>query len=326
MTARILNGKLVAEQIRATAAEGAQKLAEAGRSVKLVSVMVGDNPASDIYIRQQRRQFAEANIDYELLELPEQTTQEQLLNRLQRLSVDASVTGILLQMPLPERIDERKAQAAIAVEKDVEAVNPVNVGRLFCDQAIVAGPCTPMAAVELISRACGDLAGKETVIVGHSELIGKPIAMLLLRSKTASPTVTICHVATRDLAYHTRRAEVLVVATGVAQARWLRYKRQLDTRGPTEPPELSPLIGREMIRPGAVLIDVAINRIPRGFDRSGRPLRNEQDKIAMKTVGDVDFDAAVEIAEAVTPVPGGVGPVTVAMLLKNTVACARALL
>ncbi|MCK4601892.1 MAG: hypothetical protein KAU28_05470, partial [Phycisphaerae bacterium] len=160
--------------------------------------------------------------------------------------------------------------------------------------------------------------------VGHSEIVGKPIAMILLESLDASPTVTVCHVATKDLAAHTRRAEVLIVAAGVSQARWLGYNRRRKAGEKVALPDLSPLVTADMLTEGAIVIDVAINRIPKGFDENGEPLKNEKGKNAMKTVGDVDFEAAMEKVAAITPVPGGVGPVTVAVLLSNTIACAKA--
>ena len=227
-------------------------------------------------------------------------------------------------MPLPAGLDARAAQVAIAPAKDVEGMHPENMGRLFYGGGVVA-PCTAVAAVELLRRTCADLAGKETVIVGHSEIVGKPVAAILLQSLDASPTVTVCHVATKDLAAHTRRAEVLIVATGVSQARWLSYSRRKKAGENPPVPDLSPLITADMLAEGAIVIDVAMNRIPKGFDDNGEPLKNDKGKMARVTVGDVDFDAAKEKVAAITPVPGGVGPVTVAMLLKNTVACAQAM-
>ena len=247
-----------------------------------------------------------------------------LLAKIAELNGDDKVTGLILQMPLPTQIDARRVQVAISPSKDVEGMHPENMGRLFYGGGTVA-PCTPMAAVELLRQTCDDIAGKETVIVGHSEIVGKPIAAILLQSLDASPTVTLCHVATRDLAAHTRRAEVLFVATGVSQARYLGYRRRKKAGEDVQLPDLSPLIKADMLAEGAIVIDVAINRIPKGFDADGEPLKNDKGKIAMRTVGDVDFEAAVEKVGAITPVPGGVGPVTVAMLLSNTIECAKAM-
>jgi methylenetetrahydrofolate dehydrogenase (NADP+)/methenyltetrahydrofolate cyclohydrolase len=187
-------------------------------------------------------------------------------------------------------------------------------------------PCTAVAAVELLKRTCDDLAGKEIVIVGHSEIVGKPIAMLLLQSLRESPTVTVCHIATRDLAFHTQRADVLFVAAGVSQAKWRGARARAKASGEDlVVPDLSPLISADMVKEGAIVIDVAINRIPKGVDEEGQPLKNDKGRIAIQTVGDVDFEGAKERASAITPVPGGVGPLTVVMLLKNTVTCAQAI-
>ena len=324
MSATLIDGNAVAEQINRRVADRVKALVAAGRRVHLAAVLVGENPASKIYTNMQARSCEAVGIQYDLLTLPADTTQDALLAEVARLNDDAAVTGIILQMPLPQQIDARKVQVAIAPDKDVEGMHPVNMGRLFFGGGHVA-PCTPLAAVELLTQTCSDLAGKEAVIVGHSEIVGKPIAAMLLASPNASPTVTVCHVATADLAFHTRRADILIVATGVSQARWLAYNRRRKAGENPPLPNLSPLVAGDMVKPGAIVIDVAINRIPRGFDAAGEPLKNDKGKTDMVTVGDVDFGAASARAAAITPVPGGVGPVTVAMLLRNTVACAEAL-
>jgi len=323
MAAKIIDGKAVAEEIKSAVAEEAEELAKAARRPRLVAVQVGENPASRIYTNMQAKSCQSVGIEYELENLPDDVSQAQLVERIEKLNGDDAVSGLILQMPLPPHIDPRAVQVRISPAKDVEGMHPENMGRLFYGGGLVA-PCTPMAAVELLRRTCDDLAGKETVVVGHSEIVGKPIAAILLQSLDASPTVTVCHVATKDLAAHTRRAEVLFVATGVSQARWLAYNRRRKAGEKAPLPDLSPLIKADMLAESAVVIDVAINRIPKGFDENGEPLKNEKGKNAMVTVGDVDFEAAVEKVGAITPVPGGVGPVTVAMLLKNTVACAKA--
>jgi len=324
VAAKIIDGEAVAEQIKQQVKAEAASLAAAGRTPHLVAVQVGENPASKIYTNMQAKACESVGIEYELLNLPEDTTADALAAKIAELNADAKVTGLILQMPLPAGLDARAAQVAIAPAKDVEGMHPENMGRLFYGGGVVA-PCTAIAAVELLKQTCPDLAGKETVVVGHSEIVGKPIAAILLQSLDASPTVTVCHVATRDLAAHTRRAEVLIVATGVSQARWLGYSRRKKAGERPPLPDLSPLITADMLAEGAIVIDVAMNRIPKGFDDNGEPLKNEKGRTATKTVGDVDFDAAKEKVAAITPVPGGVGPVTVAMLLKNTVACAKAL-
>jgi len=336
VAAKIIDGRAVADEIKQAVAAEAAELAKAGRTPRLTAVQVGENPASKIYTNMQAKACGSVGIEYELVNLPAETTQQELLAKIAELNGDEKVAGIILQMPLPDQIDARKVQVTISPTKDVEGMHPENMGRLFYGAggakgivsplaAGVVAPCTPMAAVELLIRACPDLAGKETVVVGHSEIVGKPIAMILLQSLNESPTVTVCHVATKDLAAHTRRAEVLIVATGVSQARWLSYSRKKKAGQSPQLPDLSPLIKADMLAAGAVVIDVAINRIPKGFDESGEPLKNEKGRNAMVTVGDVDFEPACEKVAAITPVPNGVGPVTVAMLLANTVTCAKAL-
>jgi methylenetetrahydrofolate dehydrogenase (NADP+)/methenyltetrahydrofolate cyclohydrolase len=324
MAAKIIDGEAIAVEMNRQTSQEAAALAQAGRPPRLVAVQVGENPASKLYTNMQAKSCQEVGIGYDLLNLPAETSPADLLKHVEQLNADPKVSGLILQMPLPPQIDPRAVQVTISPAKDVEGMGPVNMGRLFYGGGVVA-PCTPMAAVELLRRTCPDLAGKETVIVGHSEIVGKPIAMILLQSLAASPTVTVCHVATRDLAAHTRRAEVLFVATGVPQVRWLSYSKRKKKQPDLPPPDLSPLVKADMLRDGAIVIDVAINRIPKGFDADGKPLKNEKGKDIMITVGDVDYEGALEKVAAITPVPGGVGPVTVAMLLHNTIACAKAL-
>ncbi|MFW6133216.1 MAG: bifunctional 5,10-methylenetetrahydrofolate dehydrogenase/5,10-methenyltetrahydrofolate cyclohydrolase [Planctomycetota bacterium] len=322
MSAEIIDGKVVAAEIRQQVAAEAQEMRRAGHPPSLVAVQVGQNPASKLYTNMQRRNCAAVGIDYQLLELPADISQHGLLQQLDTLNRSDTVDGVVLQLPLPAHIDTRMAQMEIDPSRDVEGVHPENMGRLFYGGWVTAD-CTPMAAVELLRRACEDMAGLEAVVLGHSAIVGKPTAMLLLQSIDRSPTVTICHVATRDLAAHTRRADIVIAATGARQMRWLRYKHDRAGGKSPRPPDLSPLVTAEMVKPGAVVIDVAINRIPVGLDDDGEPVRDEDGKARMRTVGDVDFDAVKETASAITPVPGGVGPVTVAMLLRNTLACAR---
>jgi methylenetetrahydrofolate dehydrogenase (NADP+)/methenyltetrahydrofolate cyclohydrolase len=323
MTAKRIDGDALAQTLNDQTAAEAQRMADAGRPAHLVAVQVGENAASRIYTNMQRKSCEALGVEYELLELPEEITEADLLAKIGELNADSKVTGLILQMPVPAHIDARKVQVTIAPDKDVEGMHPQNMGRLFYGEGLVS-PCTAAAAVELLKATEADLAGKEVVVVGHSEIVGKPIAMILLQSLRESPTVTVCHVATRDLAFHTRRADVVFVATGVPQVRWQAYNRKKKAGENPPLPDLSPLISAEMLKEGAIVIDVAINRIPKGFDENGEPLKNDKGKNAMQTVGDVDFEAASEKVAAITPVPGGVGPVTTAMLLKNTIACAKA--
>jgi len=322
LSAKIIDGEAVAAEIKEEVAAEVRRMREAGHAPSLVAVQIGEDPASQLYTRMQARNCAAVGIDYQLLQLPIELGEHELLRQIDELNRSDKVDGIILQLPLPSHIDTRTAQTEIAPEKDVEGVHLENLGRLFYGGWVTADT-TPMAAVELLRRTCSDMAGMEAVVVGHSAIIGKPIAMLLLQSIDRSPTVTICHVATRDLAAHTRKADIVFVATGARQMRWLRYKYDRQAGKDTPPPDLSPLVKADMLKEEAIVIDVAINRIPAGFDESGEPLRNEKGKIRMRTTGDVDFEAAKEKVHAITPVPGGVGPVTVAMLLRNTLSCAR---
>ena len=324
MAAQLIDGEAVAAAMNQETAAAAAELKAKGKPVRLVAVQVGENPASKIYTNAQAKSCEGVGIEYQLINLPDTITQEELAAKIDELNRDKAVNGLILQMPLPAQLDARKVQVMISPEKDVEGMHPVNMGRLFFGGELVA-PCTPMAAVELLKRTMPDIAGKEVVVVGHSEIVGKPIAAILLQSLNASPTVTVCHVATKDLAFHTRRADILFVATGVIQARWMGYQRKKKAGESPKTPDLSAFIKADMLKDGAVVIDVAINRIPKALDAEGNAVLNEKGKPAMITVGDVDFENAKNKVAAITPVPGGVGPVTVAMLLKNTIACAKAM-
>ena len=327
MSAKIIEGAPVAEAMNEKTAADVKKLSDAGRKVSLVAVQVGENPASKIYTNMQAKSCEEVGIEYDLRTFPDDISQEDILAEMNNINNDPTVTGVILQMPLPSHLDTRTIQQGICEAKDVEGMHPGNMGKLFYGGGVVS-PCTAMAAVVLLISAVGGkekLAGLETVVVGHSEIVGKPAGLILLQSLDKAPTVTFCHIATKDLGYHTKRADVVVVATGVSQVRWRRYNAAKKKGEDVKLPNLSPLISADMLKEGAIVIDVAINRIPKGFDEDGNPLKNDKGKNAMQTVGDVDFDAAVEKVAAITPVPGGVGAVTVAMLLKNTVECAKAL-
>ncbi|TWT45474.1 Tetrahydrofolate dehydrogenase/cyclohydrolase [Phycisphaerae bacterium RAS1] len=287
MPAAILDGAAYAAEIRAEVTAGVAAFEAEHRDIKLCAVLVGDDQPSRLYSESQRKQCAGVGVDYELIELPATTTQAQLDATIQRLNADPACTGIILQLPLPSGLDASIAQYRIDPYKDVEGVNPANIGLLFYGQPIIA-PCTALAVTEIIRRSGVVLRGAHAVVVGQSRIVGKPTTMFLLENMA---TVTGCHIATHDLPEHTRTADVLVVAIGKPRA-----------------------IGAAYVKPGAVVVDVGINRVDdRGADGA----------VQRKTVGDVDFDAVRQIAGAITPVPGGVGPVTVAMLLRNTVEAAR---
>ena len=276
MSAQLMDGKALAAQKKAAIRAEVERLA---RTPGLAVVLVGENPASQIYVRGKARDCEECGIRCMDFRLPAQTTESELLTLIAELNGRADVDGILVQLPLPEGIRERRVLEAIAPEKDVDAFHPENVGRLVQGQARYL-PCTPAGVMELLRAAGVDPAGRRAVIVGRSNIVGKPMELLLLQ---ADATVTVCHSRTPDLADECRRADILISAVG--------------RRG---------LITADMIKPGAAVVDVAMNR-----DEDG------------KLCGDVDFAAACAVAAHITPVPGGVGPMTRAMLMENTLRAAR---
>ncbi len=286
-TARILDGAAAAAEIRDRVARDAAAFRAAHGPIRLCAVLVGSDHAGQLYARSQARQCQRVGIDYELLELPVWTNETQLLEEIARLNADPGVTGIMLHMPLPAGIDASAAQYAIDPYKDVEGVNPANIGLLFYGQPIIA-PCTALAVRELLTRSGTELRGAHAVVVGQGRIVGKPITMFLLEQLA---TVTACHAATRDLALHTRQADLLIVAVGQPQ-----------------------FITADFVKPGAVVIDVGINSV-KSRDATGQEVQ--------RTVGDVDVQSVSRVASAVSPVPGGVGPLTVATLLRNTVEAAR---
>ncbi len=255
------------------------KLKEEGKSVGLAVMIVGNNSASRVYVDNKKRACAEIGIYSEEYALPEDTTQEEILQIIDMLNKKADIDGILVQLPLPKHIDEKAVINAIDPKKDVDAFHPVNVGKIMIGDFDFV-PCTPAGVMELIKESGIDVTGKECAVIGRSNIVGKPQAMLLLHSNA---TVTICHSKTRDLKEVTKRADVLVAAVGIAK-----------------------FVKADMVKEGAVVIDVGMNR-----DENG------------KLCGDVDFEEVKNIASAITPVPGGVGPMTIAMLMKNTVAAAK---
>ena len=282
-TARIIDGKALAERIKDEAARQVRALAVDGVRVSLAAVMVGDPEAGGIYARSQGKRCGDVGIEYCLHALAENATDADVREVIQQLNRDSSVSGILLNLPLPEGIDTAAVQYFIDPYKDVEGVNPANIGLLFYDSPIIA-PCTALAVMEILKEAGVDPRGLEAVVVGQGAIAGRPVSLFLLQKMA---TVTCCHIATRDLPEHTRRADLLIVAVGRPG-----------------------LIGPEHVKPGAIVIDVGINSI---VDAEGR----------RKIVGDVAFDEVSRVASVITPVPGGVGPVTVAILLRSAAEAAR---
>lgn len=299
MSAKLLDGEAAAAKLKGDVKARVEAIKARGGDVVLNAVQIGENAASRVYIKNQRESCEEVGITYELKELPAETTQDEFARFIDGLNSDPKITGIILQMPLPEQIDAREAQKQIVPGKDVEGIHPANMGRLVAGDMTVA-PCTAMGAMEILKANGIEIKGKEVVVVGHSEIVGKPLTLMLLSSLTESATPTVCHIATKNLAAHTKRADILFVAVGKAG-----------------------LIKGDMIKEGAVVVDIGINRVPM-LDDDGNPVLNKKGKPRKKTVGDVVFDEAVEVAGYITPVPGGVGPLTVTMLLRNTVSLAEA--
>ncbi|HYO24932.1 MAG TPA: bifunctional 5,10-methylenetetrahydrofolate dehydrogenase/5,10-methenyltetrahydrofolate cyclohydrolase [Lacipirellulaceae bacterium] len=284
MTAQILDGNALAKRMRAElAAEVATLVAAGGAAPTLAAVLVGEDPASQVYVRNKRRDCEEVGMQSRLHRLPHDLTQAELLDLIQELNTDAGVQGILVQLPLPPQIDERLVLAAVSPAKDVDCFHPENVGRIVQGQPRFT-PCTPGAVQQLLIRNHVPIAGQHVVIVGRSDIVGKPLAIMLgLRGPGGDATVTLAHSRTPDLGAVTRQADILVVAIGRPA-----------------------FVTADMIAPGATVVDVGINRV------------------GASLVGDVDFAGASQVAGRITPVPGGVGPLTRVMLLVNTLAAARA--
>ncbi|HET7458273.1 MAG TPA: bifunctional methylenetetrahydrofolate dehydrogenase/methenyltetrahydrofolate cyclohydrolase FolD [Gemmatimonadaceae bacterium] len=287
--ARLIDGTSIAREIRAEVARDTAELVGRGVQPGLAVVLVGDDPASAVYVRSKGRACEEAGMHSVTIRLPATTSHGELADRVDRLNADPAIHGILVQMPLPKQIDAEAIVRRIRPEKDVDGFHPVNVGKLLIGERDGFAPCTPAGVMELLRRSGVETRGAEAVIVGRSNIVGKPMASLLIQPGTDA-TVTVCHSRTRDLAAHTRRADILIAAIGRAR-----------------------FITADMVKPGAVVIDVGINRVEDASAKSGYRL-----------AGDVDFDAVSQVASLITPVPGGVGPMTIAMLLANTVRAARA--
>jgi len=289
MGAQIISGKEVAAAIRAELAQEAAELKQKHGVVPgLATVLVGEDPASVSYVTAKGKACRELGMNSLQHTLSAGTSEEDLLKLVAELNRNPEVHGILVQLPLPKQINESKVLYAINPDKDVDGFHPVNVGRLLIGEEVFP-PCTPAGIQELIVRSGTPTEGAEVVVVGRSNIVGKPIAVIMLQKKPgANATVTVCHTRSRNMAEHTRRADILIVAAGKPNA-----------------------VTAEMVKPGATVIDVGVNRI--GFTESGKA----------KLVGDVDFAAVKEVAGKITPVPGGVGPMTITMLMKNTLRAAR---
>ncbi|MFN8581962.1 MAG: bifunctional 5,10-methylenetetrahydrofolate dehydrogenase/5,10-methenyltetrahydrofolate cyclohydrolase [Gemmatimonadaceae bacterium] len=288
--AQLIDGVAVAKSVRADVARDTAALTARGVVPGLTVVIVGEDPASVTYVRSKEKASVEAGMKGETIRLPATVSQSELESVIDRLNADPTVHGILVQSPLPKHIDANTVVRRIVPMKDVDGFHPVNVGKLLIGEKDGFAPCTPAGVQELLVRYGVETSGKEVVIIGRSNIVGKPMAALLIQSgRGADCTVTVCHSRTRDLASHTRRADILIAAIGKPE-----------------------VVTGDMIRPGAVVIDVGINRVPDAGSAKGYRL-----------VGDVHFESARRVASLITPVPGGVGPMTIAMLLANTVRAAQ---
>ena len=287
MTAALIDGKAFAAKLRHRIGEAAARFEQAaGRKAGLAVVLVGEDPASEIYIRAKAKATLEAGMNSYVFKLPAETSREALLGRIHALNADPSVDGILVQLPLPDHLDPKEVINAIDPDKDVDGFHAINAGRLAVGQKGFV-PCTPLGCMMLLKDRLGSLAGLEALVLGRSSIVGRPMAQLLV---DADCTVTIAHSRTRDLPEIVRRADVVVAAIGRPR-----------------------MIKGEWIKPGATVIDVGINRVP---------VENGSEGGKTRLVGDVDFDTAREVAGAITPVPGGVGPMTIAVLLRNALVSA----
>jgi methylenetetrahydrofolate dehydrogenase (NADP+)/methenyltetrahydrofolate cyclohydrolase len=290
LPAEIIDGVAIARSVREQVACDVERLSAEGIRPGLAVVLVGDDPASAVYVRSKGKACQEAGIHSVTIRLPADTGQEELLAQVDSLNDDPEIHGILVQMPLPRHLDADAVIRRIRPDKDVDGFHPVNVGKNLIGERVGFVPCTPAGVQELLVQSGVETRGAECVIVGRSNIVGKPMMTLMVQShEGANSTVTVCHSATRNLAAHVRRADILIAAIGRPG-----------------------MITGDMLRPGAVVIDVGINRVedvsrPRGY----------------RLVGDVDFESAKEVASLITPVPGGVGPMTIAMLLRNTVKAAE---
>ena len=289
MTAEVISGKDMAASIREEVKERIASLKESGLTPGLAVVLVGEDPASQAYVAMKNKDATEVGIHSRQITLPEETSEEELLGVVAGLNADPEIHGVLVQLPLPDQIDESKILLAIDPTKDVDGFHPVNVGRLASGDPDVLVPCTPAGVVQMLLRSGHDPGGKHVVVVGRSNIVGRPTAALLLRKAPGgNATVTVAHSRTPDLGSVTREADILIVAIG--QPDFLRA---------------------DMVKPGAVVIDVGMTRVP-----------DETRERGYRLTGDVDYDEVKEVAAAISPVPLGVGPMTRAMLLSNTVAAA----
>ena len=287
MSAVRMDGKMVSAKVRGSILEEVNGLKDKGVRPGLAVIIVGEDPASKVYVRNKERACEECGFYSEKYALPEETTQEELLGLIDELNHNPRIDGILCQLPVPKHIRDKAVIDAIAPEKDVDGFTPINVGKMLIGEKCFL-PCTPHGIIKLIEFSGMDIKGKHAVVVGRSNIVGKPVAVLLARKET-NATVTLCHTGTPDIARFTKEADIVVVAAGCPNT-----------------------VTGDMLKPGAVVIDVGVNRIPDDTKPKG-----------FRLVGDADFDSCAKVAGAITPVPGGVGPMTITMLLWNTLKSAN---
>ena len=286
----LIDGRAIAEQIHSETSARFTTLKSRGIEPKLVFVRVGDDPASQVYVGMKEKTSKRLGIASKVHVLPEKTTEQELLQLVQELNRDAAVHGILVQSPIPKQIDSTKIYSAVAPEKDVDGFHPVNMGKLLLGDTTGFVPCTPDGVRELLIRSGVKIEGAEVVILGRGNIVGKPMAALLVqKAPHANATVTICHSQSRHIAENCKKADIIVAAMGVAE-----------------------FVKADMVKPGAAVMDVGVNRVPDSSAKSGT-----------KLVGDVDFEGVRKVAGKITPNPGGVGPMTIAMLMRNTVRAAE---
>ena len=287
MECKIIDGKAVAQDIRAQVAKRVEALKAKGVMPALSVILVGDNPASVSYVTGKQKALAEAGMVDKSIHLPESTSEQELLDLIAKLNADPSVHGILVQLPLPKHINEEKVTLAIDPKKDVDGFHPVNMGNLLIGRKCIL-PCTPHGVLILLERAGVQTNGARVAVIGRSNIVGKPMALLLSR-KEYNSTVTLCHTGTKDLAAITREADIIIAAAGRPNT-----------------------VTADMVKEGAVVIDVGVNRVPDASKKSG-----------FRLAGDVDYEAIKQKASVITPVPGGVGPMTIALLMQNTIEAAE---
>jgi methylenetetrahydrofolate dehydrogenase (NADP+)/methenyltetrahydrofolate cyclohydrolase len=290
LPAKIISGKAIAETMRAELATRVEELKAKGVTPGLTVVLVGEDPASQVYVRMKGKACEQLGMKSETIRMPAETPEEELLGVVERLNADDTVHGILVQLPLPDQINERRVLLTIRPDKDVDGFHPVNVGKVSVGDPSGFPPCTPFGVQQMLVRSGVEISGAHAVIVGRSNIVGRPMASLLLhKGEGGNATVTVCHSRTKNLPEVTRQADILIAAIGSPE-----------------------FVKGDWVKPGAVVVDVGVNRVDDPTSEKGYRL-----------VGDVEFDAAKEVASAITPVPGGVGPMTITMLLYNTVQAAR---